>query len=93
MNGPFVLGLIESILKLSIDGLNRCQSYVSENRIELLNRQLIEDNQKRKVHSSRNEEICGPYSYRTRIINRKPFIIYIEHFLNEKEINHLIEIG
>ena len=36
------------------------------------------------------EEICPQYSYRTRLINRNPLIIYIENFLSKNEIDHLI---
>jgi len=80
-----MIGLVENTFKLSIKYLTICQNYLGEKRIEMLNKKIIDDSQKRKVYSSRNEEICPSYSYRMRIVNRNPLIIYVE--------NLLIEIG
>ena len=92
-NGPFMLQLTEYVLQFHIDCLTSLNSYLGDKRIEMINTKIMEDSRQRKVFSSRNEEICPPYSYRTRIINRNPLIIYIENFLSPKEVNHLIELG
>lgn len=36
---------------------------------------------------------CPKYSYRIRIVNKKPLIIYIENMLKENEIEHLIQLA
>lgn len=88
-----MLQLTEYGLQFVIDFSTSLQSYVGDKRLELMNKKLKEDSQQRKVFSARNEEICLPYSYRTRIVNRNPLIIYIENFFSQKEIDHLIELG
>ncbi|CAF1331793.1 unnamed protein product [Adineta steineri] len=42
---------------------------------------------------SQYEYECPQHQYTTRIIERKPLIIYIEQFLTENEIQHLIELA
>ena len=85
--------LTEYSLQCMNEHLTHFKSYIGDKRIELLNRKLMEDNRQRKVFSTRNEEICSPYSYRTRIVNRRPLIIYIENFLTQKEVDHLVELA
>ena len=92
-NGPFMLQLMEYGLQFVIDFSTSFQSYLGDKRVEMINTKLREDSHQRKVFSARNEEICPPYSYRTRIVNRNPLIIYIENFFSQKEIDHLIELG
>jgi hypothetical protein len=41
---------------------------------------------------SQYERECPPHRYITRIIQRNPLIIYIEHFLTTNEIQHLITL-
>lgn len=92
-NGPVMLQLTEYGLQFIIDFSTSFQSYLGEKRIEMINKKLTEDSQQRKVFSARNEEICPLYSYRTRVVNRNPLIIYIENLFSQKEIDHLLELG
>ena len=80
-------------VQFMIQYLTNFKSYLEDKRIEMINKKLIEDNRQRKVYSAQNQEICPPYSYRTRIVNRSPLIIYIENLLTQKEIDHLIELA
>jgi len=50
---------------------------------------LIENTRQRKDQQFfQREEACPRYSYRSRIINRNPLIIYIENFLAKNKIDH-----
>lgn len=42
---------------------------------------------------SQYEHKCPHHRYVTRIIERSPLIIYIERFLTQNEIQHLIELS
>ncbi|UJR14107.1 hypothetical protein I4U23_001103 [Adineta vaga] len=44
-------------------------------------------------HLSQYEQECPHHRYHTRIITRKPLIIYIEQFLTRNEIEHLSELA
>ena len=92
-NGPFILQSTECVLQFIIEYLTDFQSYIEGKRMEMIHLKMIEDNRQRRVYSTRDEVLCPQYSFRTRIINRKPLIIYIENFLTKKEINHLIELA
>lgn len=91
-NGPIILQSTEYSLQLLIKYLTSFQFYIGEKRMEMLYEELSEENRHRKIYSARTEETCPQHSYRVRIVNRKPLIIYIENFLTQTEINHLIEL-
>ena len=80
-NGPIILQSIEYALQLMIEYLTNFQFYIREKRINYFHSKLKDDNHQ-----------CRPHSYRSRIINRNPLIIYIENFLTKNEINRLIEL-
>jgi hypothetical protein len=40
-----------------------------------------------------NSYQCPQHQYNIRVIERRPLIIYIEQFLTENEIQHLIELA
>lgn len=77
----------------SIEYLTDFQSFIKEKRIKLVYSKLIRSNHQEKDELFPNEETCPRYSYRLRIINRNPLIIYIENFLSKNEIDHLIKLA
>ena len=79
-NSQFVLQSIEYSLQWISGYLTAFQSYIREKRLEMM-------------YENRAEKICPPHSYRTRIVHRKPLIIYIENFLTEYEMNHIIGLA
>ena len=48
---------------------------------------VLEKNESSKVDK------CSDHRYKIRIIERSPLIIYIEEFLQENEIEHLIQLS
>lgn len=92
-NAHWMLQFTETGLQFTTNSLTNLKSYVEEKRMEMINKNIMEDNRQRKVFSSQTQEICPPFSYRTRIIHRNPLIIYIENMLTEKERNHLIALA
>ncbi len=46
-----------------------------------------------KYNLSQYEYECPQHRYRIRMIERRPLIIYIEQFLTQDEIQHLIELA
>ena len=90
-----MLQLTEYALQPTIEYLNDFQFYIGQKRMEMVHAKLKEENRRRRVYSPRSEsEVpCPQHSYRSRIIHRKPLIIYIENFITKNEINHLIELA
>lgn len=93
-NGPFMLQLMEYAVQPTIEYLNDFHFYISQKRMEMVHAKLKEENRRRKVYSPRSESDvpCPQHSYRSRIIHRKPLIIYIENFITKNEINHILEL-
>ena len=91
-NGPLVLQSTEYVLQVTIESLTNFRLYIGGKPVKNIQLPLQEDHRQKKVNSRRNKEGCLEHSYRTRIIHRNPLIIYIENFLTENEINHLIKL-
>jgi hypothetical protein len=63
--------------------LTDLQSYIRQESIKYI---CVDD---RKIEF---EFECPKHRYRTRMIERSPLIIYIENFLTQNEIDHLIKL-
>ena len=92
-NGDTVLESIECVLQCMVEYLTNLQFYIGEKRMKLMQSNLSENDRQGKDHSSESKEACPLHSYRSRIIQRNPLIIYIENFLTNNEIDHLIELA
>ena len=92
-NSYITLQSIEYALQLLIEYLTNFQSYIEERRIQIVDSKWTEGNDQRKDPFTPSEEACPRYSYRSRVINRNPLIIYIENFLGKSEIDHLIKLA
>ncbi|CAF1016299.1 unnamed protein product, partial [Adineta ricciae] len=51
------------------------------------------DPQEKIISTDKNADVCADHQYKIRLITRNPTIIYIENFLTENEIKHLIELA
>lgn len=90
-NELIVIQSIESVVQLFIESLNHFQYLIQRKRIDIKWRKNVDE--KKEDPFVINEDGCPTYSYRTRVIHRNPLIISIEHFLNEEEIDHLIQLS
>jgi len=79
---------LQSIVLFSMDAHQYIQQQInySEN-IKFCNQTNI------KYNLSQYEYECPEHQYNIRIIQRRPLIIYIEQFLTQEEIQHLIELA
>ena len=84
-------------LHVIIDYLTDLQSYIRQQEIQ--STQFNFCNEHCKVVEVKNNSDLGSYEhecprhrYITRLIERSPLIIYIEQFLTENEIQHLIDL-
>jgi hypothetical protein len=80
-------------LKILIKYLIDAQSYLEDEEIQS---KLCKDNctivQINKTENE-SEYKCIEHQYKIRIVNRSPLIIYIENFLPQNVIKHLMELA
>lgn len=78
---------LQSIILFSMDAQQYIQQHINYSpEVKICN----ETN--RKYNLSQYEYECPQHQYTIRVIRGRPLIIYIEEFLTENEIQHLIEI-
>jgi hypothetical protein len=81
---PQIKNLREMIMKYWTD----LQSYIQQESIKYIQSKFcVEDDQ------LKSEEECPKHRYIIRMIERSPLIIYIEKFLTQNEIDHLIKLA
>ena len=84
-------------LQVIIEYLTDLQSYVRQQAIQSTQSNFCKEHCKvtevnNNYDLSQYEHECPRHRYVTRIIERSPLIIYIEQFLTQNEIQHLIEL-
>jgi hypothetical protein len=84
----------EFIIKYLID----LHLYIQQQLIQFVqtkfcneNCKIVEVNNNSDLSEYKNK--CPHHRYTTRIIERSPLIIYIEQFLTQNEIHHLIQLA
>jgi len=86
MNQSFemIFLLMEYILQFTIEKLTDLKFYCR--------RDLIKETSN-VFRIDQNDNKCPNHRYTTRIIQRKPMMIYIEQFLTQDETQHLVELA
>jgi len=79
---------LESIRYVCTDSLNYIQQHWNVHQTEQICNQT-----NTQYNLSDYEFQCPQHRYRTRIIERRPLIIYIEQFLTQDEIEHLLQLA
>ena len=79
-----LLQATDTSLQMTMKCLTHLQSFV---RRQIQVEEITSDDE-----LSQYEHICPKQRYTIRIIAQKPTIIYIEEFLTQKEMQHLIEL-
>jgi hypothetical protein len=81
-------------LELTIQHLIDLHVYFGNEFIEYNISKSDKENRKQSnINKVRNDNKCSDHQYKIRLIARSPLIIYIEKFLTENEIKHLIELA
>ena len=81
--------LVEYSLHVIIERLTIFQAYLRQQTIK----DIKDQNSSINYDLSKYEHECPHHQYVTRIIERKPLIIYIENFLTRNEIEHLARLA
>lgn len=85
-----ILQLIDGCLQLIVLFSTDAREYIQQQII--LETKFYNDTNI-KYNLSQYEYECPQHRYSIRIIERRPLIIYIEQFLTQDEIQHLIELA
>ncbi|CAF1160268.1 unnamed protein product [Adineta ricciae] len=80
---------IEYSLHIIVERLTILQTYLRQQTIK----DIKDQNSSVNYDLSKYEYECPHHRYVTRIIERKPLIIYIENFLTRNEIEHLAQLA
>ena len=81
---------IKKSLQILIKHLIDVESYFEDERIQS---KYCKENCKSFQLNESESECQSDHRYKTRIISRTPLMIYIEQFLTQREIEHLIELA
>jgi hypothetical protein len=91
--GEIIFQSIENILQIIIKYITDLQSCILKESIQSVESQLSKENLQFENIESKSEDECPKHRYITRMIERSPLIIYIEKFLTQNEIDHLIKLA
>jgi hypothetical protein len=85
-------------LQVIIEYLTDLQLYIRQQLIQFMQLKFCKQDCKgtqvnNNYDISQYKQECPHHRYITRIIERSPLIIYIEQFLTQNEIQHLIELA
>jgi hypothetical protein len=80
---------LQSIVLFSIDAHRYIQQQIIYSKICNETNIMIKSN----YNLSEYIDHCPQHQYNIRVIERRPLIIYIEQFLTQNEIQHLIELA
>jgi hypothetical protein len=84
--------LIEYILQLTIEKLADLKFYCRRDLIKTTQLNFVKETSN-VFRTDQNDNKCPNHRYTTRIIQRKPMMIYIEQFLTQDETQHLVELA
>ena len=79
---------LQSIVLFSMDAQRYIQERMNSSREDTVCNQM-----ERRYNLSQYADQCPQHRYTIRVIERRPLMLYIEQFLTQDEIEHLIELA